>query len=297
MNKKLGKFIDTQKENFRLRMLRLEIEYFHRNSHDPEIIELRDNIKRYGIRPFLGNFTQKYENFHVDIMREKNNGCFWVIHNGAKLFFPSHSNEQGAATAYMKLCREQDIASPHRYVNDYGTLKDCYVIEAGAAEASFSLDALINGCKKAYIFECNAAWIESLNKTFVKYGDRVNIIQKYISSSDTDNTISIDSIFNKAIQNDGFSFENDKVFIKMDIEGMEEAAIKGMQYVLEHAKHIELAICAYHKQDDEQMIRSYFPENRWEIETSTGYMLFPYDKKQKPPYFRRGVLRIKKKHL
>ena len=120
-------------------------------------------------------------------------------------------------------------------------------------------------------------------------------IRRYVSASDTENTISIDTIFYQAVENDGFSFEDDKVFIKMDVEGMEEDVIKGMQYVLKHAKHIELAICAYHKQGDEQMIRSYFPENEWFIETSPGYMLFPYDKKQKNPYFRRGVLRIKKK--
>ncbi len=295
MNNKLKNRINAKIEGYRWLLLERSIKILYRNSHDAEIIELRDNIKKYGIRPFLGDFTQKYENFHVEVMREEDKGCFWVMHNHERLFFPRHSSEQGAATAYMKLCREQDIESPHRYLKDYSTLRDCYVVEAGAAEGSFSLDALINGCKKVYICECNHGWIEPLTKTFSKYGDKVSIMQKYVASSDTENTITIDSIFHQAVDNDGFSIEHDKIFIKMDIEGMEEEAIKGMQYVLKNAKHIELSICAYHKQTDEKMIRSYFPENEWVIETSPSYMLFPYDKKQKKPYFRRGILRIKRR--
>lgn len=295
MGNKLKDYLEAKIEYYRWTLLKKSIEICYRNSHDPEIIELINNLKKYGVRPFLGDFTQKYENFQVEVMREKNEGCFWVIHNGERLFFSRHSSEQGVAIAYMKLCREQDIASPHRYLNDYSVLKDCYVVEAGAAEASFSLDALLNGCKKTYIFECNHGWMESLTKTFSKYGDKVSVIQKYVSSSDTENTITIDSVFRNAAENDGFSFANDKIFIKMDIEGMEEEAIKGMQYVLQNARHIELSICAYHKQTDEQMIRLHFPENEWIIETSPSYMLFPYDKKQKKPFFRRGVLRIKRR--
>lgn len=287
-------FIDSEREKWRLIHLKKSIERFYKDSHDADIMELIDNMKIFGLRPFLGEFTKKYDAFHVVVMREESNGCFWVMHNGNKLFFPRHSSEKGVSTAYMKLCREQDIASPHRYIKDYSVLKDCYFVEAGAAEGSFTLDALINNCKKAYICECNPSWIESLKKTFSKFGDRTELIQKYVADSDTEETITIDSIFKRAVERDGFSFEKDKIFIKMDIEGMEEKGIKGMEYVLKHAKSIECSICAYHNQNDEQMIRSYFPKSEWRIETSPSYMLYPYDKKQMRPYFRRGVIRIKK---
>lgn len=211
----------------RLSMLKMSINQFYRNSHDPEIIELRDNVKRYGIRVFCGNFASKYENFHAPVMSEENEGYFYVMHNGAKLFFIRHSCEQDVSDEYMLLCQEQDPQSPHRYVEDYSVLKDCYVVEVGAAEGSFSLDALINGCKKVYICECKQDWMEPLNKTFSQYGDRVEIIQKYVCASDSEDTTTIDSIFRKAIEKDGFDLEKDKIFIKMDIEGMEEMGISG----------------------------------------------------------------------
>lgn len=289
------KRITDRIEWIRLIILRKSIELAYRKSTNEEILELVNNMKQRGLQPFLGDFAQKYDNFDVKVMREGDNGYFWVMHHGEKLFFEKSSYEKGVAIAYMKLCREQDVDSPHRYIEDYRVLKDCYVVEAGAAEASFSLDAIINDCKKVYICECNQGWIDSLNRTFSQYGNRAQVIKKYVSSIDSEDTITIDSIFQKAAENDGFSFKKDKIFIKMDIEGMEEEGIKGMQYVLKHAQHISLSICAYHNQDDEKIIRSYFPEDKWIIETSKSYILFPYDKKQKKPYFRRGVLRIKKR--
>ena len=268
--------------------------WYYKNSKDPEILELINNLKIYGTRPFLGDFIKKYENFHTKVYREKGEGCFWVMHNGKKLFFSKDSYKQGVDIAYMKLNREQDINSPHRYIENYEDLNDCYVIDAGAAEASFSLDA-VDRARKIYIFECNPAWKEPVEKTFENYGDKVEVIDKFVSNVDSNDSITIDTIFKRAIKENGFSYQKDKIFVKMDIEGMEEKAIRGMKKTLELAQHIQLSICAYHRQDDEETIRKYFPESEWEIKCSPSYMLFPYDENQKPPYFRHGVLRITKK--
>lgn len=275
--------------------LKRKILFYYRNVKEPEILELVNNLKEIGLRPFLGDFVKKYNDFKVPVYRESNAGNFWVMHNGQKLFFPKESSEEIVGIMYMKLCREQDKESPHRYVENYEDLNNCYVVEAGAAEASFSLDA-VKRAKKIYICECNYGWIESLKKTFAPYKEKVQIVQKYVSQVDSDMSITIDTIFAKAAEYDGFSFENDKVFIKMDIEGMEEEAIVGMKEVLRKARNISLAICAYHKQDAEKKIRELFSEDIWEIEVSQSYMLFPYDKMQTPPYFRRGVLRITKRN-
>lgn len=290
----IKQLFDSKQQFVYMKLLQCKILFFHRNTKDSDIAELLRNLKEEGIRPFLGDFTKKYNNFTVPVYREENNGHFWVMHNGEKLFFSNKSNEKAVSTAYMKLCREQDIVSPHRYVLDYSCLKDCYVIEAGAAEASFSLDALINGCKKVYICECSKWWISSLQKTFEKFNNHVQIIEKYVSDSNSDENITIDTILENAELYDGLNFETDKIFIKMDIEGMEEQGIRGMQRSLKKAKNIMISVCAYHNQDDESKIRALFSGNEWHIESSHGYMLFPYDQKQKPPYFRKGILRITK---
>lgn len=276
--------------------LKRKILFYYRNVKEPEIAELINNLKEIGLRPFLGNYIKKYDDFTTPVYREANDGNFWVLHNGQKLFFPRVTTESIVDIMYMKLCREQDLDSPHRYIENYDDLNNCYVIEAGAAEASFSLDA-VKLAKKVFICECSSVWIESLKKTFEPYEEKVQIIQKYVAQMDSENTITIDTIFANAAKTDGFSYEEDKIFIKMDIEGMEEEAISGMKEVLNKAKHVSLAVCTYHKQDAEKEIRSLFPEETWEISTSKSYMLFPYDKKQKPPYFRRGILRITKRNI
>lgn len=276
--------------------LKRKILFHYRNVQEPEISELIGNLRKIGLRPFLGNFITKYDNFRTPVYRESCEGNFWVIHNGEKLFFPKETSAEIVEIMYMKLCREQDMESPHRYVENYDDLNDCYLVEAGAAEASFSLDA-VRRAKKVYICECSPGWIEPLKKTFEPYKEKVQIIQKYVAQADSEKSVTIDTIIEQAVKEDGLCYESDKIFIKMDIEGMEEEAISGMKEVMRKAKNISLVICAYHKQDAEKRIRSLFSDEMWEISTSKSYMLFPYEKKQKPPYFRRGVLRITKRNM
>ena len=295
MKKSIKRILQEKHWGISMYILKHKILFKHRKTQEQDVFELLCNLKEQGVKPFLGDFAKKYEDFDVSAYREENNGYFWVIHNGEKLYFSDKANQNRVKRIYTKLCKEQDIASPHRYVKDYSCLQNCYVIEAGAAEASFSLDAISNNCKKVYICECDEEWIPSLNKTFERFGSRAEIIQKYVSDTDSETSITIDSILRNAVEMDGLDFEKDKIFIKMDIEGMEMAGVNGMQNSLKKAKHISCAICTYHKQDDESKIRALFPEEYWNIETSSGYMLFPYDKQQKSPYLRRGVLRVTKK--
>ena len=69
--------------------------------------------------------------------------------------------------------------------------------------------------------ECDEEWVEALKCTFEPYKDKVTIIEKWLGESDSENTVSIDTLArnNKNI---------DKIIVKMDIESKETDAIKEM---------------------------------------------------------------------
>ena len=100
----------------------------------------------------------------------------------------------------------------------------------------------------------------------------------------TDHSVSLD---------DYFSGSNEvPTMIKMDIEGYEGRALRSAQRLLRSENGIrKVAVCTYHRQDDEQNLGAFLRECGFKTTPSKGYMLFVYDKDVKPPYLRRGIIR------
>ena len=95
-----------------------------------------------------------------------------------------------AEAAYRGLLIEQDKRSAHRYVDSYEELKGETLLDIGAAEAVFTLDT-IDYIDRAYLFECDEAWIEALEATFAPWNDKIMIVRKYVSDVDDDNNLSL----------------------------------------------------------------------------------------------------------
>lgn len=91
-----------------------------------------------------------------------------------------------------------------------------------------------------YLVECDKEWVEALKCTFEPYKDKVTIIEKWLDESDSENTVSIDTLVlnNKNI---------DKVIVKMDIEGKETDVIKGMEKLIDSDIDMTCVVCTYHK--------------------------------------------------
>ena len=66
----------------------------------------------------------------------------------------------------------------------------------------------------------------------------------------------------------------------MDIEGAEESVTQSNK-----------GCCTYHKAHHAEILSSLLDDMGYSFEFSNGYMLFPWDKHQKPPYFRKGLIR------
>jgi hypothetical protein len=78
----------------------------------------------------------------------------------------------------------------------------------------------------------------------------------------------------------------------MDVEGSERAIFKGMEKLLATNKNIRIAVCTYHGYNDAVEFENYFKQLGFKTEFSRGYMLYYFAKDLKPPYLRKGVLRV-----
>ena len=78
------------------------------------------------------------------------------------------------------------------------------------------------------------------------YKDKVTIIQKFLGGEDSENTVTLNSLFDK--------ISKESFFVKMDIEGAEESVIQGSKDFLKSQNKIKLACCTYHRANHAELI-------------------------------------------
>jgi hypothetical protein len=220
---------------------------------------------KYGLNALPYPFIFEYKKALVDCLFDEQFNMHCIVHSGKKLYFPEFYEKEQVIENYRSLLSEQDAHSPHRYVKDITRLEGKVLLDIGAAEAIFTLDC-IEIIKHAYIFECDENWIEALNVTFSPWKEKVTIVRKYVSNTNDDNNITIDSFLKGK--------EKNNLFLKMDIEGYEQAALRGASNTLSESKDIDFSICTYHKKEDAveiaKMLRSY----GFECEQTDGYLYY-----------------------
>jgi hypothetical protein len=240
-----------------------------------------DYLKYHPLAVFPYDYTGKYNLEDITVYRDNEKGMYYVLQDGKRLYFKKKWNEKQAQAYYNSLLLEQDAASPHRYetVNFHISPGDV-VIDAGVAEGNFAL-SVVERAKELYLFEPDKEWIEPLKATFAPWGNKINIINNYVSN------------VRRGIVLDKF-FEHKKIdFIKADIEGAEPQLLKGAQAILSRQTPMKVVLCTYHKSNDAEVLNQMLIEKGFHAEFSKGYMIFFYDK-LKPPYLRRGLIRATK---
>ena len=245
-------------------------------------------IRTNGITDFPYEQLIDSPNFEYGI--DSQNHLPYVVHKGKKLFFPQSFTLDFCKMLYKRYIDTECILGghyrekcPHQYQTESFCIKEGDIlVDVGCAEALLSLDA-IDKVSKVYLLETDKKWIQALNETFKDYSDKVVIINKFASGTDSDSTITLKSLL---------CGEVDKsLFIKMDIEGAEVEVLNGSKEFLKSVKNLKLACCTYHRQDDAEEIEKIYKELNLNFEYSDGYMIFVFDECQKPPYFRHGVIR------
>ncbi|MFK2820698.1 FkbM family methyltransferase [Flavobacteriaceae sp. LMIT009] len=278
--------MERRKNRLFLKNLRREILTFYENkSTDEEIKEVIEYLKANPVTVFPYDFKKKYSEDFIEVFTDKSNELKYVIHEDKRLYFKRSLSEEGIKKLYLGLQIDQDIESPHLYLTkDFYLESHDVIADIGAAEGNFSLSN-IEKVKKVYLFEYDQDWLEALRATFAPWRDKVEIIDKYVSNVDSESTITMNTFFGQ---------NPDITFLKVDIEGSEAHFLEGFSEILDKDMQIKIALCTYHKQNDEEEFTKLLSNYGFKVVPSNGYMIFIYDKKINVPYLRRGLLRAMK---
>ena len=264
--------------------------YTAQPSHANDEIQIILNyLKANPLSIFPYPFSLKYKALKVKVFSDKQLGLRYVLHEDKRMYFKRNWSISNIREYYRGLLMEQDFESPHRYlIEEFDVNEGDTVADIGAAEGIFSL-SIIHKVKKIYLFETDIEWVEALNATFEPWSDKVEIVNKFVSSDTDDFNISIDNFMAKSnIQLN---------FIKIDVDGAELSLLNGAKNFLQISNNIKIAICSYHKKEDENNFLNIFNKNNFTVANSRGYMIYYYDCTLSFPYIRRGLLRAQKKVL
>ena len=238
-------------------------------------------LKNNPLSVFPYPFQHHYDPEKVEVYEDKTNGFHYVLLDTKRLYFKKKWTVKRIRRGFSNLMMEQDIGSPHRYQNGTFNLNENDVVaDIGAAEGNFSL-SVIEKVKKLYIFEYNREWVKALNATFAPWKDKVEIINKRVADFDDD----------KHIRFDTFLKDHDKVtFMKIDVDGAEQSVLNSCQPILKGNGPMKIALCTYHRNNDEKDFTTLLINNGFRVKPSKGYMIQYFDKQIKSPYLRRGLL-------
>jgi hypothetical protein len=252
------------------------------NEINDEHKEVLGYLENNPVRIFPYPFHDNYSSDKIDVFYDSETGMRYVLQDGKRLYFKKRWSGKRIKRAYSDLLREQDINSPHRYLTDKFTIvNDDVVADIGAAEGNFSL-SVIEKIKKLYLFEYDQEWIQALRATFAPWAEKVEIINKYVSDYNDDSHIRLDTFFD---------MKNDITFLKIDVDGAEAIVLNSCVEVFKAHNSFKVALCTYHKNNDEKDFTLLLKNHGFSISPSKGYMIHYYDKKMKAPYLRRGLIR------
>lgn len=252
------------------------------NEVNDEQREVLGYLEKNPLRIFPYPFHDNYSAEKIDVFFDAENGMRYMIQEGKRLYFKRRWSGKRIKRAYSELVREQDINSPHRYLTDsFTTGNEDVLADIGAAEGNFSL-SVVEKVKKIYLFEYDHEWTEALKATFAPWAEKVEIINKYVSDSDDESHVRFDTFYKE---------KKDITFLKIDVDGAEAIVLDSCNEVFKSPESFKVALCTYHKNNDERDFTLLLKNHGFTITPSKGYMIHYYDKKMKAPFLRRGLIR------
>ena len=219
----------------------------------------------------------------------------FVIHNRKKMYLPKGWDTKDAVNYYLRFIERENILggeyttkSPHQYQSNLVHIDEGdIVIDAGAAEGLFALD-IIEKAKFIYLLEVEPEWIEALKASFEPYKEKIQIVPKFLSNIDSENNITLSSLLEGK--------KHESIFIKMDIEGVEEDVLSSNEDFLDSENTIKISCCTYHCKEHATTIPALLNKHNFKTEMSDGFMIFYWDPNLVKPFFRKGLVRAIRKN-
>lgn len=273
----VSRLIEEQKKN-----LPVILKNYFKGTKDSEILQILAFLENNPLQMFPYEFTKKYSSESMKVFENHVSGYPYAMIQNSKVFFPKSFSPEDIKVAVKEAILEQDVESPHRYLNGTVNLQgDDVAALAGASDGAFCLD-IIEKVKKVYLFEPDPMWHEPLNLTLDKWRGKFEIVPKFVSDSNDNQSVTLDSFFAR---------ERDyPTFIQADIEGCETRLLTGAKKLLEAGRRMRFSICSYHQPEDFEEISEILARNGFHVQPSRGYMLMWMQAPLPKPYLRRGVV-------
>ncbi|MCI8583248.1 MAG: hypothetical protein HFH13_08960 [Dorea sp.] len=237
----------------------------YKDSGDWEIKEVLEYIKNNELCVFNYGFREKYKYSNQNVVFDEACGMFYVMHQEKKMYFAKYLNtKEKVIDYYRSILLEQDENSPHKYLSEEFKIYDGdIVVDVGVAEGNFALE-VIDRVSKIYLIESDCEWVKALNETFKEYQDKVVIVEKFLNVLDDGKYATLDGLVKEPVN-----------FIKMDIEGNEWNALLGTEKLIRKSPKLQCAICSYHSDYDEILIKDILTKYGLQCTTTLGYMWYP----------------------
>lgn len=267
-------------------VIRKIMQFYNKDDIDSEISEALAFIKSNGIQPIPYSWVKQYDHKLIEVEYDNNIGLPYILFDKKKLFYPesmSKTEIQKSFNAVQNI--EQNHLSPHKYlIDDFIPGKDDVVVDCGVAEGNFGL-SVVEKVSKLFLFEPKPIWYKPLEATFLPWKDKVEIVNKYVSDHDSDMNISLDTFFAK---------KKKPTYLKLDIEGFEEQALRGSSSILSCSSVDKMIICTYHYSKDYDKLSQFVLNSGFSFRPSSGYMMFCAYEGFVPPYFRIALIHCKR---
>lgn len=247
-----------------------------------EIEPVLKYLKKNPLTEFPYDFEKEHLSQDIEVLKDPVNKLKYVLAEGKKLYFKRRWSEQKIRLYYNLLCKEQDLRSPHRYITEgFRVDEGDILMDVGTAEGNFALSN-VEFASRIFLFETDKEWMEPLRATFDPWKEKVSIIRKFVSNNADSKQTRLDDYLKEKVG---------PVFLKIDVEGAESRLLEGANRFLADPQSLKIALCTYHKHNDEKDFTTLLEQCGYSVTPSDGFMLFYHDKKIKPPYFRRGLIR------
>lgn len=258
----------------------------------PDAADCLACIEKYNtITYFNSEFEKNRDLFSTPVYTDEKSGLKYVLENNKRLYYPADFSNRHISYCYQSILIEQNTKSPHLYLDEGEDLRNVILFDCGSAEGSLTFSH-IEELRHAYLFEGDGHWINALNATFEPWKDKVTVENGFLGVQE--GQISLKQYITDLIEQGELDCAKDEVFIKMDVESAEPDLLSDIASLLERFSSIRLAVCVYHKHDDERKVIEAIPSG-FKYRARDGYMLFyEYEDSLIFPYFRHGVLRIER---
>jgi hypothetical protein len=253
--------------------------------HSEEIESVLGYLRVKPLTVFPYHFNDQYVAKNIVVYDDKEKGLRYVLLDGKRLYFKRKWSRNRIRKTFNGLLKEQDRRCPHCYENDdFRVVEGDVLLDIGAAEGNFSL-SVVEKASRIVLFESNDDWIEALQATFEPWKHKVQIVNKFVGDVSNQECTTLDD----------YILPGEPVsFLKIDIEGAESQLLSGCKRILREQRGLKVAICTYHKQEDEHQFKELFAQNGFETSHSDGFMFLYHDRKIGAPFLRRGLIRATK---